>query len=236
LPSTEENANTKISTVSSHLLPSPNWCETAAWVSVAPATPPGCAGSYTERPPSMMMNAVAVHTTNVSTNTPSDWIRPCFTGCEVSAVAAAFGALPIPASFENRPRFTPLSSAEVKPPAAPAAAGPKPKASLTMSPNTPGIAPMLVTAIASASSRYSSAMAGSTYSATLEMRRTPPKMAGVASAISTSAVQRTETPCAPCSTSATVFACTMLNATPNVKTSSTANTTPQRREPSPRSM
>ena len=64
-----------------------------------------------------MMNAVAVQMIIVSTNTPSDWIRPCFTGCDTVAVAATLGTLPIPASLENSPRLTPLSSAAAMPPA-----------------------------------------------------------------------------------------------------------------------
>ena len=51
----------------------------------APVCLPGFAGSYTEVSDSRMMNAVAEHTTIVSTKTPSDWIRPCLAGCEVSA-------------------------------------------------------------------------------------------------------------------------------------------------------
>lgn len=38
--------------------------------------------------------------------------RPCFAGCETDAVAAAFGAEPIPASLENRPRLIPNIKAD----------------------------------------------------------------------------------------------------------------------------
>lgn len=38
--------------------------------------------------------------------------RPCFAGCETDAVAAAFGAEPIPASLENRPRLIPSIKAD----------------------------------------------------------------------------------------------------------------------------
>lgn len=62
-------------------------------------------------PDSRITNAVALQITIVSTNTPSIWISPCVTGWRVLAVAAAFGALPIPASFENSPRFTPIAIA-----------------------------------------------------------------------------------------------------------------------------
>ena len=57
------------------------------------------------------MRAVAVHTTIVSTNTPMDWIKPWLTGWEVVAVAATLGTDPSPASLENSPRLTPLSTA-----------------------------------------------------------------------------------------------------------------------------
>ncbi|SCT93540.1 Uncharacterised protein [Staphylococcus aureus] len=53
------------------------------------------------------MIAVAVQTNIVSKNTPNDWIKPCLTGCGTAAVAAAFGAEPIPASLENKPRLIP---------------------------------------------------------------------------------------------------------------------------------
>ena len=36
----------------------------------------------------------------VSMKTESIWTKPCFTGCETDADAAAFGAEPTPASFE----------------------------------------------------------------------------------------------------------------------------------------
>lgn len=35
--------------------------------------------------------------------TPKVWIRPCLTGCDTYAVAAALGAEPIPASLLNSP-------------------------------------------------------------------------------------------------------------------------------------
>ena len=65
------------------------------------------------------MNAEAEHTRKVSTNTPKDWIRPCLTGWLASAVAAAFGTEPSPASLENKPRLIPfITAAPKKPPAA----------------------------------------------------------------------------------------------------------------------
>ena len=55
-----------------------------------------------------MMKAVQEQTTRVSVNTPRAWMRPCLTGWETAAVAAALGALPSPASLLNKPRFTPF--------------------------------------------------------------------------------------------------------------------------------
>ena len=63
------------------------------------------------------MNAVQEQINNVSVNTPKVWIKPCFTGWVTSAVAAAFGALPIPASFENKPLLIPCITAAPSPPA-----------------------------------------------------------------------------------------------------------------------
>ena len=45
-------------------------------------------------PAMRMTKAVAVHTTTVSTNTPRDWMSPCWTGWATVAVAAALGAVP----------------------------------------------------------------------------------------------------------------------------------------------
>ena len=56
-----------------------------------------------------MIIAVQVQTTMVSTNTPSIWIKPWLAGCLASDVAAEFGADPIPASFENKPRLIPIN-------------------------------------------------------------------------------------------------------------------------------
>ena len=47
-----------------------------------------------------MTKAVIVQMIIVSMNTESIWTRPCLTGCETEAVAAAFGAEPTPASLE----------------------------------------------------------------------------------------------------------------------------------------
>ncbi len=79
-----------------------------------------------------MMKAVAVHTTMVSTKTPRDWMSPCWTGWATVAVAAAKGAVPCPASLENRPRLVPLMRAARIPPVTPPAKGRGPKAEVTI--------------------------------------------------------------------------------------------------------
>ena len=61
--------------------------------------------------------AVAEQMSRVSMNTDNTCTMPCFTGWDTSAAAEALGALPIPASLENRPRFTPMTTAlPAKPP------------------------------------------------------------------------------------------------------------------------
>ena len=64
-----------------------------------------------------IMNAVQVQITNVSEKTPNAWINPCFTGWVTWAVAATFGAEPIPASLLNKPRLMPcIKAAPTVPP------------------------------------------------------------------------------------------------------------------------
>ena len=55
-----------------------------------------------------MINAVQLQITIVSTNTPSACTNPALTGWSHSAAAAAHGADPEPASFENSPRLIPF--------------------------------------------------------------------------------------------------------------------------------
>ena len=98
-----------------------------------------------------MMNAVDEQMMIVSTKTPSDCTSPCLTGWSTVAVAAAFGALPMPASLENNPRLAPLSMAAVMPPAVPASAGSRPNAERKMSENTWGSALRLVSTMTTAS-------------------------------------------------------------------------------------
>ena len=64
-----------------------------------------------------------------------------------------FGAEPIPASLENRPRFTPLSIAAATEPATPPAAGAKPKALAMISENIDGTSPILIATANSAMPR-----------------------------------------------------------------------------------
>ncbi len=64
------------------------------------------------------------------------WAEGCFT----SATAATFGALPRPASLENRPRLTPMMIAAPMPPAN---ADSRPKALRTMSVRVSGTRSML---------------------------------------------------------------------------------------------
>ncbi len=183
-----------------------------------------------------MMNAVEVQITMVSTKTPSDWTKPCLTGWETVAVAAAFGALPMPASFENRPRFTPLSIAAAMPPTNPPASSSMPKAPPMIILKTSPIWVMFRMTMSSASATYSRAIAGSTISATLATRRTPPNSTGAVSTISTTPVHSGGICRDAARTSLIALACTMLKATPKVKISSTAKSTPPARECKPRWM
>ena len=48
---------------------------------------------------------------SVSINTEITCTIPCFAGWLTDALAAAFGALPIPASLENRPLLIPITTA-----------------------------------------------------------------------------------------------------------------------------
>ncbi|MNE44619.1 hypothetical protein D3C80_1388550 [compost metagenome] len=88
-----------------------------------------------------MISAVLVHTRMVSMNTLSDCTMPWAAGCATSATAATLGALPRPASLENRPRLTPIRIAA---PTLPAKASSRPKALLTISARVAGTSPMLL--------------------------------------------------------------------------------------------
>src|SRR5699024_6659500 len=58
-------------------------------------------------PEQSSIKEVAVQIRIVSINTDSIWTRPCLTGWDTAALAAAFGAEPTPASLENSPRLMP---------------------------------------------------------------------------------------------------------------------------------
>ena len=85
---------------------------------------------------SKMINADVEHISIVSMQTDKTCIIPCLIGCVVSAVAAEFGALPIPASLERRPLFIPIN---ITLPANPPDIDLKSKASLNISAKTSGI-------------------------------------------------------------------------------------------------
>ena len=102
----------------------------ACWVSCTPLAEPSSGV-----PLNKIMNAVQVQINKVSVNTANVCIKPCLTGCETCAVAAAFGAEPIPASLLNSPRLIPCINAIPTPP--PKACS-QPKALPMMSETTPG--------------------------------------------------------------------------------------------------
>ena len=83
-----------------------------------------------------MIIAVQLQITMVSINTPSACVSPAFTGKSHSAAAAAHGADPEPASFENRPLFTPFIKTAPNPPDTTCLI---PNASSKIRPNTLGI-------------------------------------------------------------------------------------------------
>src|SRR5699024_3138741 len=72
---------------------------------------PSLAFALVQVPEIKIINAVALQINKVSVNTLSICTRPCLTGWLTFAVAAAFGALPSPASLEKRPRLTPCKMA-----------------------------------------------------------------------------------------------------------------------------
>ena len=81
-----------------------------------------------------MIMAVQVQR-SVSMKTPIACISPTLAGWEVSAVAAAHGAEPLPASLEKSPRLTPFINTAPKPPAI---AWRRPSASSKTRAKTPG--------------------------------------------------------------------------------------------------
>ena len=100
----------------------------ASWVRVPALSLALAPGWRTSAPATRIASAVAVQTNRVSTTTPKAWMNPCWTGWLTVAEPAAQAAPPSPASLENRPRRTPLSSAAVTPPARPPSPWRRPKA------------------------------------------------------------------------------------------------------------
>ena len=86
-----------------------------------------------------MIIAVQLQITMVSTNTPSACVSPALTGVSHSAAAAAQGAEPEPASFENSPRLMPFIRTAPKPPET---ACLSPNASSKIRPKTAGMLPI----------------------------------------------------------------------------------------------
>ncbi len=115
-----------------------------------------------------------VHTTIVSRNVPVMETSPCRTGSFVCAAAAAIGADPRPASFENMPRAMPFCMAATIAPTAPPAAACQPKADFTISAIAAGTFAMLQQTRTSAKTTYRTTISGITFSLTFAMRLSPP--------------------------------------------------------------
>ena len=101
--------------------------------------------------------------TIVSINTPNACTSPICAGHSQAAAAAAHGADPDPASFENNPRFTPFIRTAPNPPAATCLS---PKASLKILAKTAGILVIFVTITKIVIRKYTTAMIGTTISNT----------------------------------------------------------------------
>ena len=170
-----------------------------------------------------MINAVQVQISSVSVNTASVCISPCFTGWVTFAVAAAFGADPIPASLLKSPRLMPCISAIPTPP--PNACS-QPKAWLTISEMTPGNWVILSNTMTNASPTYPNAIIGTIILLTRAMRRIPPKMMRRVSAVSIPPNTVWSKPKACSAAAQIVLLCTELKAKPNVILISTAKSIP----------
>ena len=101
-------------------------------------------------------------------------IRPCLTGSSVFAAAAAIGALPRPASFENMPRAIPFCIATIIAPNAPPAAARMPNADWMISTIAAGTFAILKITTRSAETTYNTAINGTITSATFEILLSPP--------------------------------------------------------------
>ncbi len=90
-------------------------------------------------PVTTITNAVNEQIIIVSTNGSNEATKPSCTGCSVLAAACAIGADPWPASFENKPRLTPIVIVLIKTaPANPPVAAVPVKASVTIILKAPG--------------------------------------------------------------------------------------------------
>ena len=117
---------------------------------------------------------VIVQITTVSINVPVIVTRPWRAGSFVWAAAAAIGAEPKPASFENIPLATPFCIAKTIAPSIPPAAALKPNAPAIISPNAAGIAFIFTIRIITQTVTYKIAINGTTNSDTVEILFIPP--------------------------------------------------------------
>ena len=126
-------------------------------------------------PVTTIASPVAAHTTKVSMNTPSMDTSPWRAGSRVFAAAAAIGAEPSPASFENTPRPTPArtTSPRVSPRIAPLAAeGSKALTAIVL--RAAGIRSRFAIRMMSVRIRYAPAITGTTAPQTFVIRLEPP--------------------------------------------------------------
>ena len=173
-----------------------------------------------------MINAVQVHTSNVSVNTPNAWIRPCLTGWLTVATAAALGAEPSPASLLNKPRLKPIIMAVPTPPPM---AWPMPKALSIISIITSGIRSKRITITATVTTRYTIAMSGTTTVLTRAMRCMPPNITRRVREVRTIDIHMLLTPNAWVNARLMVLLCTMLLVSPKSIMIATAKITANQR-------
>lgn len=218
-------ANRKIATATNIPPAFPTSSVRACCVSCTPFTEPSNGA-----PLNRMIKAVQVQISRVSVKTPRVWINPCLTGCVTDAVAATFGADPIPASLLNRPRLIPcIRAAPIVPPAACS----HPKALLTISLMTAGSSVILNSTIPEASATYPNAITGTITLLTLAIRWIPPKIMVSVSTVSTAPTILGSKPNEPCMAAQIVLLCTELNAKPKVTEIKMANSMPIQFSPNP---
>ena len=123
-----------------------------------------------------------VHNTMVSIKTLRLCTKPCETGCWTSAVAAIFGTVPRPASFENKPRLAPCIMAAATPPPTICS---RPNADLNIIPSAAGTSLMLVINMPTASAKYPTTITGTMTCDTAAKRRMPPNKTTAMTAVRT---------------------------------------------------